>query len=77
MTQKQRCLKRYWPDGAAQRAKCPKCGKLARRMLINNGRSWMYDHGSTPGIMGLREGHYCFVLVTGPESAEISKIARP
>lgn len=61
--------KRYWPDGAAQRAKCPKCGQLGTRTLIcvkhNKPRCWQFQHSSVPSkiIPGVNEAVICFVPV--------------
>lgn len=63
MQTKQPPKKRYWPDGAAIHAKCPKCGQYGRRTMSANGQCWTFNHGAVTGILGLPEGRYCFVPV--------------
>lgn len=70
-TRKKLQAKRYWPDGASARAKCPKCSLLGTRTMSRNGRLWTFNHGAVPGILGLPEGRYCFVPVA-PTAGETS-----
>jgi hypothetical protein len=54
--------KRIWRDGASQRAKCPKCGRVGLRTMLSNGKAWEFHHGRIPGPIG-PQAIICFVAV--------------